>query len=301
MQSKMNSMNLLHYPTPAIGLWRLTDWNMDAQQLLRWIEQVLEFGAQVFDLADIYGDYEVEARFGQALALRPTVRDQLLLISKCNIKLISAKRQEHRVKYYDTSRAHIIASVNNSLRQLRTDRLDLLLLHRPDALMDADEVAATLGELKQSGKVLHFGVSNFSTSQLELLASRLPFPLLTNQIEFSVLHPSPLHDGTLDQCQRLRISPMAWSPLGGGRLFSGTSSREQRVRAALETAGAERGGWTVDQVALSWLLTHPARIVPVLGTRSLDNIRSAIRISHEKLSREHWYLILEASLGHEVP
>jgi len=294
-------MNLLHYPTPAIGLWRMTEWNLDAQQLLNWTEQVLELGASVFDLADIYGDYEVEARFGQTLALQPAIRDRLFLISKCNIKLISSKRPEHRIKYYDTSRAHITASVDNSLRLLRTDRLDLLLLHRPDALMDADEVAVTLNELQQSGKVLHFGVSNFSATQVELLASRLSCELLTNQIELSVLHPGPLQDGTLDQCQRLRISPMAWSPLGGGRLFNDDGAREQRVRTALKMVGVERGGWTLDQTALSWLLTHPAHIVPVLGTRSLDNIRSVMRICHEKLSREQWYRILEASQGHEVP
>jgi predicted oxidoreductase len=281
-------------------LWRAQEWQLAAKQLLHWTEQVVELGAQVFDLADVYGNYEVESLFGQALALQPALRDKLFLISKCGIKLVSARRPAHRLKYYDTSHAHIVQSVDNSLRQLRTDRLDLLLIHRPDALMDADEIATTLAELRQAGKVLHFGVSNFSAAQLDLLAARLSFPLITNQIEMSVLHPGPLYDATLDQCQRLSISPMAWSPFGGGQLFVGTGAREQRVRIALDVVGRQRGGWSLDQTALSWLLTHPARVVPVLGTRKLENIRAAIRIADEKLTREQWYTILEAIHGHEV-
>jgi predicted oxidoreductase len=167
-------------------------------------------------------------------------------------------------------------------------------------LLDADEVAATLTELKAAGKVLHFGVSNFTASQVDLLASRLAFPLLTNQLEFSVLHTEPLYDGTLDQCQRLRMSPMAWSPLGGGRLFSGQEEREQRVRAALASVGRERGGWSLDQTALAWLLTHPSRVVPVLGTRNPDNIRAALSVAAEPLARDQWYAILEAAAGREV-
>jgi predicted oxidoreductase len=294
-------MNVLQYPKPAIGLWRLTEWQMDAQQLLRWTQEVLELGASVFDLADIYGDYEVEAAFGRALRLQPALRSQLFLISKCGILLLSGKRPAHRLKYYDTSHAHLVASVENSLRELHTDRLDLLLLHRPDALMDADEVAATMTELRAAGKVLHFGVSNFTASQVELLASRLAFPLLTNQFEFSVLRTAPLYDGTLDQCQRLRMSPMAWSPLGGGTLFSGQGEREQRVRAALASVGRERGGWSLDQTALAWLLTHPSRVVPVLGTRNPANIRAALSVAAEPLARDQWYAILQAIEGHEVP
>lgn len=292
---------MLNYPTPAIGLWRLTEWNLGAQQLLRWTTQVLELGVQVFDLADIYGNYEVETRFGEALALEPALRERLFLIGKCGIKLVSTNRPAHRLKHYDTSRAHITASVETSLRQLHTDRLDLLLIHRPDPLMNADEIAHTFNALKQAGKVLHFGVSNFLPAQFELLASRLSFPLVTNQLEFSVLHPAPLYDGTLDQCQRLGISPMVWSPLGGGKLFFGEGEQERRVRAALATVGLECGGWVQDQVALAWILTHPARIVPVLGTRNLNNIRATMDIVNSRLTREQWFSILEAVHGHEVP
>ena len=294
-------MKLLNHPIPAIGLWRLMDWQLDSLAVLRWTHQVLDLGSHVFDLADIYGDYAVEAHFGSALALEPALRKRLFLISKCGIKLVSPGRPQHRLKSYDTSHAHVTASVEASLCNLHTDHLDLLLIHRPDPLINADEVAEAFSALKQAGKVLHFGVSNFSTVQFDLLASRLSFPLITNQVELSVLQPAALYDGTLDQCQRLRVSPMAWSPFGGGKLFYGQGQQEQRVRAALEKVGAEHGDWTLDQTALAWILTHPSRIVPVLGTRSLDNIREALNVADSKLTREQWFSILEAVHGHEVP
>lgn len=293
--------DMLNYPTPAMGLWRLVEWQLSARQLLDWSRQVLDLGGNVFDLADIYGDYQVESTFGAALRLDLALRERLFLISKCDIKLVSAHRPEHRLKHYDTSRAHIVESVETSLRQLHTDRLDLLLLHRPDPLMDADEVAAAFDALKQSGKVLHFGVSNFAPASFELLASRLSFPLCTNQLEFSVLNPAALYDGTLDQCQRLRISPMAWSPLGGGALFIDESPVSVRLRVVLGQVGAELGGLTLDQVALAWIATHPARIVPVLGTRNLDNIRKAVQATRIRLSRQQWFAVLAAVQGHEVP
>jgi predicted oxidoreductase len=294
-------MNPLNYPIPALGLWRLTEWGFDARALLDWTHHALELGARVFDLADVYGDYQAEAQFGSALALEPALRQQLFLISKCDIKLLSAKRPAHRIKHYDTSYAHIVESVETSLRQLHTDRLDLLLIHRPDPLMNADEVAEAFNTLRQSGKVLNFGVSNFNIAQFELLTSRLSFSLITNQIEFSVLQPVPLYDGTLDQCQQRRISPMAWSPFGGGKLFVGDSERQRRVRMALQAVGSELGGLSLDQVALAWILTHPARVVPVLGTRNLDNIRAAMQIANSKLGREQWFSILAATQGHAVP
>jgi predicted oxidoreductase len=166
--------------------------------------------------------------------------------------------------------------------------------------MNADEVAAAFSALKQSGKVLNFGVSNFSPSQFNLIASRLSFPLMTNQVEFSVLHTQPLFDGTLDQCQALNISPMAWSPLGGGRLFKSQEEQPSRVRTVLQTIGAELG-LTIDQVAMAWIATHPARVVPITGSGKIENIRLAIEASKVKLSRQQWFAILAASQGHEVP
>lgn len=168
------------------GAWRMADWQWSAQERLRWIEQCLELGVSSFDHADIYGGYQVEALFGEALALAPGLRDRIQLVGKCGIKLISDARPAHRIKHYDTSAAHIVASAEASLRALRAERLDLLLIHRPDALMDADEVAGAFEALRSAGKVAHFGVSNFTPAQFELLASRTT--LVTNQIELHPLH-----------------------------------------------------------------------------------------------------------------
>lgn len=285
----------------ALGVWRMAEWGMKPTEILDFIQSCLELGITTFDHADIYGDYTCEQLFGDALAKKSSLRSQIQLVTKCGIKLVSKNRPAHTIKHYDTGAVHIQASVENSLKQLQTDYIDLLLIHRPDPLMDADEVATAFNHLRQSGKVLHFGVSNFMPSQFNLLASRLDFPLVTNQIELSVQHLSAFYDGTLDQCQQLRIAPMAWSPLGGGRLFQGKDDRLVRLREALTSVGNELGGATLDQVALAWLLTHPAKIVPVLGTRAIDRIKSAIASLAFQLSREQWFTIWSASTGEAVP
>jgi predicted oxidoreductase len=285
----------------VMGLWRVVSWDLGEAELLDLIHACLDLGITTFDLADIYGDYACEEIFGRAVALERGLRQKIAIVTKCGIKLVSARRPGHRLKHYDTSRAHIIDSVENSLRALNTDRVDLLLIHRPDPLMDADEVASAFGELRTSGKVLHFGVSNFSPAQSDLLASRLDFPLVTNQVELSVLKMDPLHDGTVDQCQRLRIAPMAWSPLSGGRLFEADDPQAVRVREALGEVGEELGYATLDQVALAWLLRHPAGIVPILGSGKVDRIRCAAAAVNLALSRQQWFTIWAASKGQQVP
>ena len=282
------------------GLMRLFDWQFDAPGLNHWIHACREMGCTTFDHADIYGGYAIEAAFGEALALTPTMRDQIQLVTKCGIGLVTPNRPDTRVHHYDTSRAHILASAERSLQNLRTDRIDLLLVHRPDPLMDADEVAAALAELRRSGKALHFGVSNFLPFQLELLQARLDFPLLTNQVEFSVAHMQPFYDGTLDQAQRLRMRPMIWGPLGGGRIFTRTDERGTRLLQTLKKIGSQIGA-APDQVALAWILMHPARPLPVLGTGRLERIRAAVAAEAIKLDRQSWFEIWEASVGHEVP
>ena len=282
------------------GLMRLFDWKLDAPALNHWIHACLEMGCTTFDHADIYGGYAIEAAFGKALALTPGLRDKIQLVTKCGIGLVTPNRPDTRVHHYDTSRAHILASAERSLENLRTDRIDLLLVHRPDPLMDADEVATALSELRRSGKVLHCGVSNFLPFQLELLQSRLDFPMLTNQIEFSVTHMQPIYDGTLDQAQRLRMPPMIWGPLGGGRIFTSTDERGTRLLQILEKIGGQIGA-TPDQVALAWILMHPARPLPVLGTGRLERISAAVAAEAIQLDRQSWFEIWEASVGHEVP
>lgn len=283
------------------GLMRLLEWGLTPDELVGWIETCLELGMTTFDHADIYGGYQCEAAFGRALAQKPRLRDQMQLVSKCGIMLVAEARPHNRIKHYNTTQAHIIASAENSLRMLQTDRLDLLLIHRPDPLMDVDEVAMAFDQLRAAGKVLYFGVSNFTPAQFDLLQSRLGYPLVTNQIEVSVTHMAPLHDGSIDHLYRLGRAVMAWSPLGGGRIFRSDDEVERRVAMALAEVGAELGGAGVDQVALAWLLAHPARILPVLGTGQPERLRASAFACQLRLDRQQWFRIWRASAGADVP
>ena len=280
------------------GAWRMAEWQLSPQDRLRWIEQNLELGISSFDHADIYGGYQVESLFGEALALAPALRQRLQLVSKCGIKLVSPARPQNRFHCYDTSFAHVRASVDESLRALRTDHLDLLLIHRPDALMDAAELAETFDGLRRAGKVRHFGVSNFTPAQLELLQARTP--LVTNQVELSPLHLDPLHDGTLDQCQRLGLRPMIWSPLAGGRLFSGEDERARRVRDELTRLAGELDT-RITTLVFAWLMRHPSRPRPIFGSRRTDAAREAMAALDLRLTPEEWYRVWTASAGREVP
>ena len=285
----------------AAGVWKWGAWGhrLKPNDVLNLIEVSLASGIHTFDHADIYGHYTDEALFGQALSLKPSLRDQCFLVSKCGIRLITENRPEHKIKSYDTSRQHILASVENSLKNLHTDRLDLLLIHRPDPLMDADEIAEAFQLLKQQGKVCSFGVSNFTTGQFELLSSRVP--LVTNQLEVSILKLDPFLDGSLDQCQKLRIQPMAWSPLGSGLLFSQPGeARHRRILEKAEELG-KSFGYSQDQILLAWLLRHPSRIIPVLGTGNPRRIQQAVQAAQFQMSREQWFELWEASTGKEVP
>jgi predicted oxidoreductase len=281
------------------GCWRLVDWKKTRPELDAWIRGCLDLGVTSFDHADIYGGYACEAAFGEAL--EPSLRRKIKLITKCGVGLVSAARPGNRVHHYDTSREHIVASAEGSLRALRTEYLDLLLIHRPDPLLDADEVSEAFESLLRTGKVLHLGVSNFMPWQLELLGNRLGSPLVTNQIELHVGHLEPLHDGTVDQCQRLRIPPMAWSPLGGGALLRSEEARWQRVRNALSRVGSRYGGASLEQVAIAWLLRHPAGVIPILGTGRIERLRALAEAERMKLERQDWFEIWEASAGHGVP
>ena len=189
------------------GWWRCVEWGLDSQGILGHIEACLERGITTFDHADIYGAYQCERLFGEALALKPSLRDSMELVTKCGIKLLAPHGPARRVKHYDTGKAHIAASVDNSLKNLGVEYVDLLLIHRPDPFMDPDDTAAGLAAVRKAGKVRHVGVSNFTPRQYALLASRVDFPLVTNQIEFSVLEFEPLHDGTLDLCQQYLTNP----------------------------------------------------------------------------------------------
>jgi predicted oxidoreductase len=286
----------------ALGMMRLKDWNLSASKMRGRLERCVELGLTTFDHADIYGDGACESLFGAAWSSIPSMRRDIQLITKCGIMRVSGDNGTCTIKHYCTEKSHILASAESSLNRLRTDYLDLLMIHRPDPLMDVDEIAEAFVSLHDSGKVLFFGVSNFTPVQFELLASRLPFPLVTNQIECSVLVTRPFEDGTIDMCMKHRISPMAWSPLGGGYLFHGRSKQALRVRKELKTVGDRLGGITsLGSLALTWLLKHPSRIVPVVGSGRLDRILAAIESTKTDLPREDWFRIWTASQGHDVP
>lgn len=279
------------------GMWRLNEWQLTPQQRVDWIEQALAMGVTSFDHADIYGGYGVEAAFGEALALQPALRDRMQIVSKCGIKLISAARPEHTIQHYDTSASHIIASAENSLRQLGTDHLDLLLIHRPDPLMDFDEIAGAFARLRQDGKVRHFGVSNFSRHQFESLNRRIA--LATNQVECSPLHVAPMFDETFDGLQDLGVAPMIWSPLAGGRLFSSDDAAGVRVRAAIQQVADELQR-PFGSVVLAWIMQLPSRPLPLTGSGRIAALREAVEATQFSLSRSQWFGILRAARGHEV-
>ncbi|MBY5990709.1 aldo/keto reductase family oxidoreductase [Ferrimonas balearica] len=281
------------------GYWRLLDWKMTPQERLSFLQSHLEMGISSCDHADIYGDYRCEAAFGEALALKPSLRHELELVTKCGICLPGQKGYD--LPHYNTSAGHILHQVESSLRHFGTDYLDLLLIHRPDPLMQADEVADAFEQLRNEGKVRHFGVSNFTPHQWDLLQSRLSFPLMTNQVEISPLQLSPLHDGTLDHLQQHRIRPMAWSCLGGGRLFSPDDPQARSVRHELTQIAEETGAAGVDQVALAWLLALPCGPLPILGSGRIERVRQAVGALEVNLTREQWFRIWVASTGHNVP
>jgi predicted oxidoreductase len=283
-----------------VGTMRLGKWgaNLKKKGWLAFIDQCLEMGLNAFDHADIYGHYTTEEDFGKAFKGRSSLRDDIVLTTKCGIRLVSENRPTHTIKSYDSSAEHIIQSVDNSLRALHTDYIDRLLLHRPDLLMDVEEVAEAFDHLEESGKVLSFGVSNFSTTQVEML--ELEYPLLEHQMEISLLCTDAFTDGRLDQCQTLAMEATAWSPLGGSDFFSQPDEpRNQRIRQMAEKLGKEYGA-TFDQIMLAFLARHPQGIRPVVGTTRIERIRSALAAMEIELSREHWYMLWKASTGEEI-
>ncbi len=283
------------------GLWRLNEWNLNTEELTSLINQCIELGITSFDHADIYGDYSCEEIFGKALKGNAYLRNQMQLITKCGIKLISAKHPDHKIHYYDTRKAHIIHSAETSLKYFHTDRIDLLLIHRPDPLMNPQEVAEAFTKLKKDGKVLNFGVSNFTPKQFSTLQSYLDFDLATNQIEASVACMEHWENGNIDYMLEKKIHPMAWSPLAGGSIFSGNDEKSKRLRTVLEKLAMETDAEGIDQVMYAWLLIHPVKFMPIIGSGKLDRIKTAVDSSNIKLSRMQWFEIWEACYGHEVP
>jgi predicted oxidoreductase len=268
------------------GVWRWQALSTEAMEKL--IHTSIDEGITTFDHADIYGDHSCEELFGIILKKDPALRKKIQLVTKCGIKFISSRRPATRIKHYDTSEDHIVGSVENSLRMLATDHLDLLLIHRPDPLLDPHEVCEAFVKLKAQGKVLHFGVSNFTPSQFEMLQHFLPFPLVTNQIEISLSRIDPLFNGDLDLLMKHGASAMAWSPLGGGKL-----PFEDRDWFGKET----NYNTTRSQLALAWLLKHPSNIFPVIGTTRPERIKEAAKSIDIELERQDWFEMLKWAMG----
>jgi predicted oxidoreductase len=278
------------------GMWRLgDDKNTSPNHVRAKIDASLDQGITSFDQADIYGGYEAEEILGNALS-GSTLRNKMEIVTKCDIIAPVGRYADARVKYYDTSRAHILASVDHSLRLMGIDHIDLLLIHRPDPLMDHHETGAALDEVIASGKVRSVGVSNFRHYDWELLQSAMKNQLVTNQIELSVLAHDSFVNGDVAFHQRIGTPLMAWSPLAGGALFSGD---HPDVMSALSNVASQNN---VDEtaVAIAWLLAHPSRILPVLGTNSLDRIKGMSAALDVKMDRQTWYEIYTAALGREV-
>ena len=284
----------------AYGVWRLSEAaDTSAPAVAARIQACLDQGITTFDHADIYGGYSCEALFGAALRAQPGLKARMEIVTKCDIMLLSDQRPDNRVKHYDTSSAHVQASVERSLHNIGVDAIDLLLIHRPDPLMDHHALGACLDGLIQSGKVRAAGVSNFMPWDLDLLQSAMKNRLLTNQIEIGLMQTRGFVDGQIAHAQRLGLPVMAWSPLGGGRLF-GQEAAALRLRPALQRIAAAQG---VDEtaVAIAWLLHHPARIIPVLGTNDMQRIarmQDALRVT---LDRQTWFELYSLANGVEVP
>ncbi|WP_420396028.1 aldo/keto reductase [Nioella sp.] len=298
MTERLSLSGQLEISRLVYGMWRVADdADTSPAHVQAKIEACLAQGITTMDQADIYGDYGAEEVMGAALKAAPALRDKIEIVTKCDIVAPIGKYSEKRVKYYDTSAAHITASVEASLTNMATDRIDLLLIHRPDPLMDHHETGAALDALVASGKVRAVGVSNFKLNDWTLLQSAMTTPLCTNQVEASVLHFAPFIDGDIAWMQERGIRPMAWSPLGGGRLFGEEGAA---VRAVLDRIAGEQG---VDAtaVAVAWLLAHPAKLAPVMGTNNLDRIRAISDAARVELDRETWFEILTAAWGREVP
>lgn len=281
------------------GYWRLEAWNMNAQERLSFLKQHVEIGISTVDNAAIYGNSEV--LFGEALKLDPAMREQIQIVSKFGINAIAPAPGEKRVSHYDSSKQSILASVDNSLQRLGVEQLDALLVHRPDFLMDADQVAEAFSELKASGKVQHFGVSNFTTSQFDLLQSRLQQPLITNQVEINPINFAVLEDGTTDQLQQYRIRPMAWSCLAGGGIFSELTDQARRLRGALIELAEDLGANSIEQVVFAWVLKHPSNPVALIGSGNIVRVKEAVSALTLQMTTEQWYRVWVASKGFAVP
>ncbi len=285
------------YSTIIAGCMSWGDWGkrLSTEEMIAQIEITLEAGISTFDHADIYGDYTTETQFGKAFKQSNIAREDLQLISKCGIQLVGNTRK-NTIGHYEYSKAYIIRSVEQSLKNLQTDYLDLLLLHRPSPLMQATEINEAISTLQSEGKIIEFGVSNFTPSQMELIETNQKISV--NQIEFSLTENVAMHNGTLDAMQINKITPMCWSPLGN--VFGSETAQAIQIRLVLKKL-CKKYNATEDQLLLAWICSHPAKMHPVIGTTNKTRIPNAQKAIEIQLELEDWFELLVASQGHAVP
>ncbi len=275
--------------------WGVWGKNLDKKQMIHLMNICIESGITTFDHADIYGGYTTEASFGDAFGESLIEREKIQLISKCGIQLLSENRNT-KIKHYDYSKWHIIESVENSLKNLKTDYLDLLLLHRPSPLMQVDEIAEAIEKLKKEGKILDFGVSNFTPTQTDLIETKIKINY--NQIEFSVTQFDAMLNGSLDHMQTNGITPMCWRPLG--TIFKSADEKSIRIKALAAQLSLKYNA-EIDHLLLAWILKHPAGILPVCGTADESRIPNLLKATTIELELEDWFAFWTESAGKEVP
>ena len=275
--------------------WGVWDKNLTTKEMESMIQICLEHKITTFDHADIYGSYTTETDFGKALTASQIAREKMQLISKCGIQMI-AENRNNTIKHYDYSKEHIIASAERSLKNLQTDYLDVFLLHRPSPLMQSDEIAEAVDKLKSEGKIIDFGLSNFTSSQTELIRQKTAVSY--NQIQFSATNFEPMLDGSLDYMQINNIRPMSWNPLGS--VFRTDIPQTHRLKKLLANL-VSKYGLGSDTLLLSWVLKHPAKVIPIAGTVNVARIQALHKAVALELEKEDWFAIWSESMGEDVP
>lgn len=274
--------------------WGIWDKKLSTSEMIHLINICIENKISTFDHADIYGSYTTEAEFGKAFTESKIAREKIQLISKCGIQLEGSRK--NTIKHYDYSKEYIIWSAENSLKNLQTDYLDVFLLHRPSPLMVADEIAEAVEKLKKDGKIIDFGLSNFTSSQTELIRKKAEVSY--NQVQFSATHHEAMLDGSFDYMQVHGIRPMSWNPLG--TVFREDTEQTRRLKKVLAEL-VEKYGVGSDTILLAWILQHPAQVIPVAGTVNIARIQQLTKAVELKMDKQDWFAIWTESMGNEVP
>ena len=273
--------------------WGIWDKKLSTSEMIHLINICIENKISTFDHADIYGSYTTEAEFGKAFTESKIAREKIQLISKCGIQLEGSRK--NAIKHYDYSKEYIIWSAENSLKNLQTDYLDVFLLHRPSPLMVADELAEAVEKLKKDGKIIDFGLSNFTSSQTELIRQKTEVSY--NQVQFSATHHEAMLDGSFDYMQVHGIRPMSWNPLG--TVFREDTEQTRRLKKVLAEL-VEKYGVGSDTILLAWILQHPAKVIPVAGTVNIARIQQFMKAVELRMDKQDWFAIWTESMGRSV-